>query len=81
MTACGILLPYLKRVKPFFAFISTLLGMWAFAMFVFEIYHFNMTVEHIENLKDKEVFNKFLITFVFGIGLYRANLLWQTQKK
>jgi hypothetical protein len=80
-SASGVLLPYTKPMKPLISFISTLFGMWAFSMFVFELYHFDMTIEEMEKLSDKEVFNKFLITFVFGIGLFRAQILWQTHKK
>lgn len=81
LTACGVLFPYTKKIKPIIAFISTFLGMWAFAMFIYEVYHFNMSDEMIKELASKERFNKILIMFVFGIGFFRTNILWQTQKK
>jgi len=81
LTACGVLLPYVKTVKPIISFISTLLGMWSFSMLIFELYHFNLNHQQVESVIDKELFNKFLITFVFGIGLFRTNLLWQEQEE
>jgi hypothetical protein len=78
----GIVLPFiLPKIGKWWSRISTMIGMWFFAAFLFEVFNLAIPDVVLNSNENRTLFFEFLIAFIFGVTTIIIRETWNKAKR